>query len=56
MHALTAQVIRVRAPEAIVVDAPELNGGFDRKAIKVIEDTIMSMEYQQLGLVLDWVK
>ena len=47
---LTAQVIRVRAPEAIVVDAPELNGGFDRKAIKVIEDTVLEYGISTIGI------
>jgi len=46
----TAQVIRIRAPEAIVVEAPESNGGFDKAAISTIRECAHDMNVTAVGI------
>jgi hydroxyethylthiazole kinase-like uncharacterized protein yjeF len=45
-----AQVIRFRTPEAVVIDAPEINGEFDKKAIDVVSAVIKEYSINALGI------
>ena len=47
---LTAQVIRLRCPEAIVIEVPENKGTMDRHAIKVIEEIIIQEKINNVGI------
>ena len=46
----TAQVIRHRTPEAVVIDAPEVDGGFDKKAVRLIKETMTEFKIKALGI------
>jgi hydroxyethylthiazole kinase-like uncharacterized protein yjeF len=47
---LAAQVIRQRTPEAVVIEAPEINGGFDRKAVDTIRQTLEEFNIDAIGV------
>ena len=47
---LTAQVIRQRTPEAVVIEAPEEGGGFDKKTIGIIKDVLSEFNINALGI------
>ena len=46
----TAQVIRNRNPEAVVIEAPEQDGGFDKKVVGVIHDAIKEFRIDAIGI------
>ena len=45
-----AQVIRFRTPEAVVIEAPELSGGFDKKTVEKIASTIDAFKINAIGI------
>lgn len=46
----SAQIIRQRNPEAVVIEAPEINGGFDRKAVDTIRDILHEFNINAVGI------
>ncbi len=46
----TAGVIRNRTPEAVVIEAPETNGSYDKRVIGIIENTLKEFKISAIGI------
>ena len=45
-----AQVIRIRNPEAIVIEAPETDGSFDKRVVDLMRDILTEYECSAVGI------